>query len=559
MFKEILISIDEMENRIAVLEDGKLMEIFIAREEHQIGSIYKGKVANVLPGMQAAFVDIGLERNAFLCVDDAISGIHIDVEVQKARSLSIKDILKVNQETLVQIVKESIGTKGARVTTFITLPGRFLVLIPTANYTGISRRIEDEGERNRLRSLVEKIKPKSYGLIVRTAAEGKDRESLEKDLQLLIKMWKKIQNTESKKSAPAIIHSELTLVYKIIRDVFTQDVDRLIIDSHVEYDKILELMDIIAPHLKGRIHLYLEGNPLFQAYGVESEIDKSLRRKVWLESGGYIIIDKTEALTSIDVNTGKYIGRTSLSDTILRTNLEAVDEITRQVRLRDIGGILILDFIDMERMEDRGKLMRALHEALKRDRTKTHIVGLTELGLIQITRKRVNRDLDELLRTQCPYCGGKGRVLSVDTICIKAKREIKNVSEDSKVEAMLLRVNPRIGMKLLGWEGEDLEQLEEAMGKPIYLRVNPRMHVERIDIETATSKKYIEEKISDLSPGEELDITVEEVFGLNLQNGMCMHKGNLIEVLQAGNRIGKKIKVVVTLVSRSYSQAQIKE
>lgn len=558
MFKEILISIDEMENRIAIMEDGKLMEIFIAREEHRIGSIYKGKVANVLPGMQAAFVDIGLERNAFLCVDDAIGGIH-DVEVENIRSLSIKDILRVNQETLVQIVKESIGTKGARVTTNITLPGRFLVLIPTANYTGISRRIEDEEERNRLKSLVGKIKPKSFGLIVRTAAEGKDQESLEKDLQFLIKMWNKVQNSASKKNAPAMIHSELTLVYKVIRDVFTQDVDRLIIDSPVEYEKILELMDIIAPHLKGRIHLYLERNPLFQAYGVESEIDKSLRRKVWLESGGYIIIDKTEALTSIDVNTGKYIGRTSLSDTILRTNLEAVDEITRQIRLRDIGGILILDFIDMERTEDRGKMMRALYETLKRDRTKTHIVGLTELGLIQITRKRVNRDLDELLRTQCPYCGGKGRVLSDETISIKAIREIKNVSEDSKVEAMLVRVHPRMGMKLLGWEGEDLEQLEKGMGKPIYLRVNPRMHVERIDIETATSKKFIEEKISELRPGEELDLIVEEVFGLNLQNGMCLHKGNLIEVLQAGNRIGKKIKVVVTLVSRSYAQAQIKE
>ncbi|MCE1248784.1 MAG: Rne/Rng family ribonuclease [Firmicutes bacterium] len=559
MFKEILISIDEMENRIAIMEDGKLVEIFIAREERQIGSIYKGKVANVLPGMQAAFVDIGLERNAFLCMDDAVSRIHLEEEVDDFRALSIKDILKVNQETLVQIVKESIGTKGARVTTHLTLPGRFLVLVPTANYIGISRRIEDERERDRLKSTVENLKPKNFGLIIRTAAEGKAKEDLEKDLQFLLRLWEKIQDNSQKKKAPAIVHSELTLVYKIIRDVFTQEVDRLIIDSPVEFEKIMELMDIIAPHLKGRIRLYNERNPLFQAYGIDAEIDKALRRKVWLESGGYIIIDKTEALTVIDVNTGKYIGRTSLAETILRTNLEAVDEITRQMRLRDIGGILILDFIDMERQEDRNKVMKAFQEALKRDRTKTHIVGLTELGLVQLTRKRVNKDLDELLRTQCPYCGGKGRVLSDETICIKAKREIQNVGEDPKVEAMLVTVHPRIGTRLLGWEGEDLEQLEKEVGKPIYLKANPAMHVERIDIETAPTKKLMEERLFPVKPGEETELIIDDVFGVNLQNGMAVKNGNLVEILQAGNRIGQRLKVIVTLVSRSYAQALIKE
>jgi ribonuclease G len=559
MFKEILISIDEMENRIAIMEDGKLVEIFIAREERQIGSIYKGKVANVLPGMQAAFVDIGLERNAFLCMDDAVSRIHLEEEVDDFRTLSIKDILKVNQETLVQIVKESIGTKGARVTTHLTLPGRFLVLVPTANYIGISRRIEEEKERDRLKSTVDSIKPRNFGLIIRTAAEGKSREDLEKDLQFLLRLWEKIQDNSQKKKAPAIVHSELTLVYKIIRDVFTQEVDRLIIDSPVEYEKIMELMDIIAPHLKGRIRLYMERNPLFQAYGVDAEIDKALRRKVWLESGGYIIIDKTEALTVIDVNTGKYIGRNSLAETILRTNLEAVDEITRQMRLRDIGGILILDFIDMERMDDRNKVMKAFAEALKHDRTKTHIVGLTELGLVQITRKRVNKDLDELLRTPCTYCGGKGRILSDETICIKAKREIKNVGEDPKVEAMLVTVHPRIGTRLLGWEGEDLEILEKEVGKPIYLKTNPVMHVERIDIETASSKTIMEERLFPIKPGEETELIIDEVFGANLQNGMSVKNGNLIEVLQAGNRVGQRLKVIITLVSRSYAQAMIKE
>jgi ribonuclease G len=558
MFKEILISIDEMENRIAVLEDGKLMEILIGREEHQIGSIYKGKVANVLPGMQAAFVDIGLERNAFLCLDDATFNMK-DVEIEDIRRLSIKDVLKVGQETLVQIVKESIGSKGARVTTHLTLPGRFLVLIPVANYIGVSRRIESDEERFRLKKLVEQLKTNNHGIIVRTAAEGKSMEDLERDLNQLTKMWDKIQKNSSQKPAPAMVHSELTLVYKIIRDVFNDDVDRLIIDSPMEYEKILDLIDIISPHLKSRVQLYRDRNPLFQAYGVESEIDKALRRKVWLESGGYLIVDKSEALTTIDVNTGKYIGRSSLSDTILRTNLEAVEEITRQIRLRDIGGILILDFIDMERMDDRNRIMKELQEALKRDRTKTHIVGLTELGLIQLTRKRVNKDLDELLRVQCPYCGGKGRVLSDETICIKAKRELRNVGEDPRVEALLVTVHPRIGMSLLGWEGEDLEHLETLIGKPIYLRVDPLNHAERIDIETAPNQKAVEDKIFQLVPGMELDLLVEEVFGLNLQNGMCLYRGNLIEVLHGGNMIGKRVKIIVTLVARSYAQAQIKD
>ena len=559
MFKEILISIDEMENRIAILEDGKLMEILIGREEHQIGSIYKGRVANVLPGMQAAFVNVGLERNAFLCLDDATAKLEREVEIEDPRKLSIKDILKVGQETMVQMVKESIGTKGARVTTHITLPGRFLVFIPVANYVGVSRKIESDEERYRLKKIIEKVKPKENGVIVRTAAEGKDQEDLERDMKMLVKMWEKIKKEGAHKQAPAMVHSELTLVYKIIRDVFTSEVDRLVIDSAMEYEKILELMEIIAPHLKNRVHLYNEKNPLFQAYGIDAEIEKAMRRKVWLESGGYLIIDKSEALTTIDVNTGKYIGRNSLSDTILRTNLEAVDEISRQLRLRDIGGILILDFIDMERHDDRNKVMKALSEALKKDRTKTHIVGLTELGLVQLTRKRVNKDLDELLRVQCPYCGGKGRVLSDETICIKARREITNVGKDPRIEALLVNVHPKIGMNLLGWEGEDLEHMEKVIGKPIYLRVDPVMHVERIDIETAPNTNAIEEKIRFLKPGQELELLVEEVFGLNLQNGMCIHDGNLIEVVQGGNRIGKKIKIIVTLVARSYSQAHIKD
>jgi ribonuclease G len=557
MHKEILISIDENESRVAVLEDGELMELYVGREERQIGSIYKGKVANVLPGMQAAFVDIGLERNAFLCVNDALAHLG-DYELDDTRRLSIKDILKVNQETLVQIIKESAGNKGARATTYLTLPGRYLVLLPSAHYIGISRRIEDEAERERLRVLMEEIKPKNMGLIVRTAAEYKGRDDMERDLEFLLKLWDKICQNAKKKKAPALVHQELALVYKVIRDVFTAEVDKLSIDSSSEHEKVLELLEIISPALRNRVHLYAGKRPLFDVYGLEVEIDKALRNKVWLDSGGYLIIDKTEALAVIDVNTGKYIGKTNLADTILRTNLEAVQEISRQLRLRDIGGIVIIDFIDMDRAEDRGKVMSSLAEALKRDRTKTHIVGMTELGLVQITRKRVSRDLDETLRDNCPCCNGRGRVLSLETLRIKAEREIRKTAQETRSENLVAIVNPRLAVPLLGWEGEGLQRLEMQTGKKIHLRVEKDYFREKIEI-SEVSPRELAEKYPSLEPGQEILVKVEDAFGLNLQSGVGYYGGIIVEVLGGGNLLGRKVSLVIQEVGRFYCKGQVKE
>ncbi|MGV8119320.1 MAG: ribonuclease E/G [Candidatus Xenobiia bacterium LiM19] len=558
MYKEILISIDELENRVAVLEDGALMEIYIAREERQIGSIYKGKVSNILPGMQAAFIDIGLERNAFLCMDDA-SAILGEEEAIDIKQLSIKDILKINQETLVQIIKESMGTKGARVTTHITLPGRYLVLLPKAQYIGISRRIEDEKERERLRSIAESIKPDDFGLIVRTAAEFKESEDLKRDFEFQSKLWEKIQNNAKRKKAPALIHQELTLVYKIIRDLFTPEVDRLIIDSKSEYDKVQELLEIISPQLKSRVHLFNDKRSLFEAYGIETEIEKALRKKVWLESGGYLIIDKTEALTVIDVNTGKFIGKNSLAETILKTNLEAVPEIIRQTRLRDLGGIIIIDFIDMELQEDRQKVLNELTEHMKRDRTKTHLVGLTELGLVQITRKRVSKDLDEYIREVCPYCGGRGRVNSLHTMRIKAEREIKKAAAESDCEIVLALLNPRLAVALLGWESEELERLEKSIGKKVYMKVDTETHIERFYIEGLTEKKRNDMMWCTMAPGDEIELSILDIFGSNFQNGMGVFRQNLVEIHMGGNRVGEYVKAVVTSIAHNYIQAQIKE
>jgi len=345
MYKEILIMRDSREGRAAVVEDGALTEILIAREERQVGSIYKARVANVLPGMNAAFVDIGSDRNAFLCADDA--AMHLGEEAsERIGKLSIRDILRVNDETLVQVVKEAVGTKGARVTTFVTLPGRNMVLIPSANYVGVSRRVESESERVRLRAMADKLRPEGMGLIMRTAASGRTLEELQKETDFLFGQWEKIQRISRKRRAPAIIHQELALVDQILRDVLTPDCDRMLIDDAEEHSKVVEMLEETYPELVSKVHLYNDRRPLFEFHGIDAEVDKALKRKVWLESGGYLIIDHTEALWVVDVNTGKFTGKNSLADTILKTNLEACIEIARQLRLRDMGGIIIIDFIE---------------------------------------------------------------------------------------------------------------------------------------------------------------------------------------------------------------------
>lgn len=557
MYKEIFISIDDLESRVAVLEDGRLVEIYIEREERQSGSIYKGRVANVLPGMQAAFVDIGLERNAFLCKDDLEAGMGED-EYEAFKNASIKDILKVGQETMIQIVKESIGTKGARVTTGITLPGRYLVLLPTASYVGVSRRIDSEEERRRLKQLADQHRPEGVGLIVRTAADGRTKEELLRDLEALVKLWERIREKARTMKAPALVHQELTLVYKVIRDLFTEDVDRLIVDSPSEYEKIVDLMDIFSPELKSRVHLHNDRRPLFELHGIDKEIEKALRRQVWLESGAHLIIDKTEALTVIDVNTGKFIGRSNLADTILKTNLEAVREITHQLRLRDLGGIIIVDFIDMDRHEDKIRLLHALGEALKRDRTTTHLVGMTDLGLVQITRKRVGRDLEDTLRETCPHCKGVGTINTFQTVRVRAERDVRRCALDPRAEAVKVIVHPRVAQSMIGWEGEEMQRLEKAVRRAVYLRTDRDASRDRVDVQGLGAREA-EERLKALKVGFECEALVEDTFGPNLQSGLAVVDGHVVEVLHAGNMVGDRVKVTVSHSNRWYAQAQVKK
>lgn len=556
MFKEILITRDEREGRAAVLENGVLSEFLIAREERQVGSIYKGRVANVLPGMNAAFVDLGLERNGFLCADDAAA--HLGEEASASlKTANIKELVKVDQEVIVQVVKEAVGTKGARITTFVTMPGRYLVLLPSASYTGVSRRVEDEAERERLREIVEKAKPEGMGVIVRTSAVGRSSEELERELKFLIRSWQRVQKAAKRRRAPAILHQELALIDKIVRDILHSDVNRLVIDNAEEHAKVIERLEASAPKLVDRVFLYNHNVPLFEFHGIDQEIENALSRKVWLESGGYLIIDRTEALWAIDVNTGKYIGKTaSLADTILKTNLEAVREICRQLRLRDIGGIIIVDFIDMESASDRRRLLSAVVEELKKDRTRTHLVGMTELGLVQLTRKREGKDLDLVLREECPYCTGRGRILSPGTVALRIRREILKGVTDASDEAVYVLTHPRVGKVFLGQDGEELNALEQQIGRTIYVKVSEDLHQEEYEIEVGR-RKEMARRIEKLTLGQRSEVYLEEGFGADSSAAIAVMNGNLVEAVNLADRVGDIVELKVSDVNGAMPKATL--
>jgi ribonuclease G len=488
MGREIIANIEATETRVAVMEHETLVNLFIERSEPVAGNIYKARVNNVLPGMDAAFVDIGLERNAFLHVEDIRSQRLDGEEVEESFGKgAIAERLRSGQEILVQVTKEPMGSKGARVTTYVALPAHYLVLMPTVNYVGVSRRITNEGERKRLRQIADRIRPEGTGVIVRTAAEGAAETLLTDDVAFLQQMWQRVLERARTAKAPALVYQDLKLIRRVVRDLFTEDVDRFVIDSPEEHGRVADLLGSFAPQLKERLVLHRDAEPVFEKYGVEREIDRALRRKVWLKSGGYIMIDRTEALTVIDVNTGKYVGKTDLASTILKNNLEAVGEIVRQITLRDIGGIILADFIDMEKEDHRKKVLDALHDAVQRDRAKLHVIDLTALGLVEITRKRVYQDLEEIMRVPCPYCEGRGRVLSPDTMAMRVRRELRKLTRTSKAPAILVEVHPQVAGALsregAGW----VRALEESCDKRLRVRAREGLHIERVNIAEADS------------------------------------------------------------------------
>ncbi len=474
MYKEIVVNVTAGETRIAILEDHHLVELMVEHGEggRIVGDIYKGVVGAVLPGMQASFIDIGFEKSAFLHVSDmrdigdkaGAGGEGLEIEEGQrmvAPNAPIQDLLKKNQEILVQVTKEPISTKGPRVTTQISLPGRFLVLVPFSGSIGVSRKIEKSEERERLKAIAREIRPQWGGLIVRTAADGVSKRQIKRDLKFLVKLWKKANSSAEKKRAPALIQSEVGLTAGLVRDIFTTDVDRLVIDNRRGYREIAAYLRLVAPDLKSRLELYRDSTPIFDAYEIEGEIEKSLRRKVYFKKGGYVVIDHTEALTAIDVNTGRFTGKRDQEETILSANLAAAREIGRQLRLRDIGGIIVIDFIDMASEGNRQKVVQELKKVLSRDRARSKTFPISELGLVQMTRQRVRPSLLHQYTDECPSCEGTGKVLSLESIMLFVERAVRRVVSSTRERALRVTVSPEMAVHILTEESSRLRSLEK--------------------------------------------------------------------------------------------------
>jgi ribonuclease G len=512
MTKEMIISSNGHETMVAILEDDLVAEIFVERERHRgvVGNVYKGRVSKVLPGMQSSFIDLGLERDGFLYVAEVVDTLEEferleggddedkeDSQKSEVRSKKeepkaqprIEDLLKEGQEILVQVVKEPLGTKGARLTSHVTMPGRFLVFMPTVDHVGVSRKIESRDERSRLRGIVKEFREQhgfTGGVIIRTAAAGRPKEDIISDLEAFHAIWTDIRQRMESSRAPAVVYREQSLVGKLLRDLLTEDFQAIRIDHPQEFQRTLELVQRILPNLAPKVKLYTKPFPIFEEYGVQAEIDKALKSKVWLKSGGSIVINQTEALVAIDVNTGRYVGKKNkegrLEDTIVKTNLEAVKEIVRQIRLRDLGGIIVLDFIDMEEKKNRQKVLQAVELELKKDRSPSKALQVSDFGLIIITRKRVKQSLERVMTEPCPYCSGTGTIKSTSTICYEILTEVRKIGPDLNGHRLLLRVNPEIARALKEEERDVMRDLKSSLGKDVTVKPDFQLHHEQFDV-----------------------------------------------------------------------------
>ena len=579
MTKEMIISSSPHETRVAILEDDQIAEIFIERERQRgvVGNLYKGRVSKVLPGMQSAFVDLGLERDGFLYVSDVVpsaeeldrfetddedavapgappvseqrigaapdevSGAANDIQPaasdvpsgglsvaagapdrvleapresrrvavpdrrrdrerngsagprswprgEKGPEPKIEELLKEGQDVIVQVAKEPLGTKGARLTCHATMPGRFLVFMPTVDHIGVSRKIDSRDERSRLRGIVREFREQhgfNGGVIIRTAASGRPKEDILSDLSYFHRVWTEIRQKSESSRAPAVVYQEQSLVAKLLRDLLTDEYSAIRIDNDLEYRRVCEVVERMMPTLAPRVKLYEKEYPIFEEYGVQAEIDRALRSKVWLKSGGSIVINQTEALVAIDVNTGRYVGKKTagrLEDTILKTNLEAVKEIIRQIRLRDLGGIIVLDFIDMEEKKNRQKVFQAVEQELRKDRAPSKVLQVSDFGLVIITRKRVKQSLERVLTEPCPYCAGSAVIKSSSTICYEILSEVKKISADLDGQTLILRVNPDIARALREEERAVFRDLKQSLGREVAIRPDAQLHHEQFDL-----------------------------------------------------------------------------
>lgn len=557
---EIIVNCSLRETRIAVLEDNQLMEYRVEREERVVGSIFKGIVQNVLPGMDAAFVDIGLERNAFLYVADILpeetDTSPASVRRSELRRRKIKELIRPGQEIMVQVTKGPRGTKGARVTTRIALPGRYVVLMPEGNHVGVSRKIEDRAERERLRRVGDKIAVDGFGLILRTECEGRTEAELRQDVAFLVKLWTQVLEAAKRQRAPACVHRDQTLLYRTIRDIFGDEIDKMVIDDPEEYEKVHLVAESVAPRMREKIFLYDRDEPIFDFYNIESDLDRLLQHKVWLKSGGYLVIDEMEALTAIDINTGKQVGSTSLSDTILKANLEAADEVCRQLRLRDMGGIIVVDFIDMEAAEDRKSLLDAFTRRLDRDRARTRVGKVSSLGLIELTRKRTGESVTEAITDSCPMCAGRGRIASKETVSLWIERDMRRRLHDTG-NAFFVECHPAVVESLIGADGESVEDLEHELNRGIYLRANFDIPFEEYTIRSGRIEEFDREFMG-FRRAQVLECNVRRSsFESTNKIVGWTDNGYYMELLDGVGHVGHRVKVCLQDIRRSFAVADV--
>ncbi len=488
MSDELLINVTPQETRVARVENGMLQEVVIERASKRglVGNIYKGKVCRVLPGMQAAFLEIGLQRTAFLHLSDIVIS---EEKKNSSKEVTIGDVLRDGQELLVQVVKDPMGTKGARLTTHITIPARYLVFMPNSNHIGVSQKIDDDKERERLKSIIKELLPEfdGGGYIVRTVAEGISEQAVHADMIFLQKLWASIRETSTQgnnktSKVPIMVYEDLPLAMRVMRDLADSSVDAISIDSRETFTKVMKFATKFIPELAPNIGYYPGERPIFDLYGVEDEIQRSLQSKIPLKSGGYLIIDQTEAMTTVDINTGAYVGNRNLEETIFKTNLEATQAIVRQLRLRNLGGIIIIDFIDMKESEHKRQVLRAFEKALERDHAKTCITEVSSLGLIEMTRKRTRESLEHILCEECPVCNGKGTVKTVETVAFEIFREIIREARQFDTEKLLVLASQQVGEYLLDEESSSIAELEEFLQRSIQLKIDNEYSQEQYDV-----------------------------------------------------------------------------
>jgi ribonuclease G len=561
--KEIFVSVEVMEQRVAVLEDDVVVEVYLGRPSHRsvAGNVYKGVIDNVLPGMEASFVDIGLEKNGFLYVDEIVVP---ELEGKQRHGRRIQELVERGQEVLVQAVKDPMGTKGARLTTEISLPGRFLVFVPYGDGIGVSRRLDDE-ERERLKAICKDLELPDGGLIVRTAAEGASKEELAGDLALLQKLWSTIQGRAKRAEAPALVYQESELPLRIIRDLFIRDFERVVIDHDRTFRRVVGYLKRTSPELAARVELYTGKEPLMERYGVDEAVRSTLNRRVDLPSGGYLIFDYAEAFTVVDVNTGRFVGARGrgsgarLEDTITKNNLEAVGEVVRQLRLRDIGGIIVIDFIDMANPKNRHLVEEALERELERDRTKTYVVEISPLGLVEMTRQNVTDGPREILTDVCQVCKGDGVVVSMETHAVDAERRLRRLIAGSRSKAFHIELNSQVATTLIGPGAERLAELEKETGRSLQIKGRQRAPHDHFVVLEQGAPDKVEPQALPVEKGQELEVELEEAHQHSDTDAIARVDGYVVTVRDAASRVGETVSIRIEVVAKTTAKAVISD